>query len=423
MCAAIGAAASRANPGGEPAVHMRRVETMRSIVPACVSVVVLLAVSTSGAVDVSLTDYVFPKSATQEAYVNGAFNAQGNSLDSTEVGYNLAGSASYDLNLRSLPLSYDLAALANFSVAKSTVESAETEDAYDFLVSTNADKYLRNDSKLFGYGAASLHYRKLAALDEADDPRIDIEGGVGYGRTINATVLKQAIRMNEDFLKYGVITGDMPRDALLELASVIDRRGEFRSEYGPVEYRKYWYEAMEEVVRKSGVLKEDTLGAIGIIRIQEVLDESTAQRWHGWVVRGGVGVRVSDYDGEAGDPYVKARFDWTRPVNLRLQLTNNASFSTIFEDDPTYSFQDIFRVDYELSNRIDWYNSATLNYDIPTADGAENILGLNLQSTYILYIENQLTFNPGIQFSYLDTGVGDATWDWSLAASISYRLR
>jgi hypothetical protein len=412
-----------AKRGGGCAARLRRVETMKSIVPTCVAGVVLLVVAASGAVDVSLTDYVFPKSATQEAYVNGVFNALGNSLDSTEVGYNLAGSASYDLNLRSLPFSYDFSALADFSVAKSTVEDADTEDSYDFFMSTTADKYLRNDSKLFGYGAAALHYRKLSGADEADDPRIDIEGGVGYGRTINATVLKQAIRMNEDFKKYDVITGDMPRQALLDLAAVIDRGGEFRSQYGPVEYRKYWYEAMEEVVRNSGVLSGDALGAIGIIRIQEVLDESTAQRWHGWVARGGVGVRVSDYDGEAGDPYLTARFDWTRPVSLRLQLTNNASLSTVFEDDQTYNLQDVFRVDYEVSNRIDWYNSLTLNYDILTADGAENILGLNLQSTYILYIENELTFNPGVQYSYLDTGIGDATWDWGIQASISYRLR
>jgi hypothetical protein len=396
---------------------------MKSIVPTCVAAAVLLVVGTSEAVDVSLTDYVFPKSATQEAYVNGVFNALGNSLDTTEVGYNLAGAASYDLNLRSLPFSYDLSALADFSVAKSAVEGSDAEDTYDLFVSTTADKYLRNDSKLFGYGAASLHYRKLAALDKADDPRVDIEGGVGYGRTINATVLKQAIRMNEDFLKYDVITGDMPRDALLELAAVIDRQGEFRSEYGPVEYRKYWYEAMEEIVRNSGVLKEDALGAIGIIRIQEVLDESTAQRWHGWVARGGVGVRVSDYDGEAGDPYLTARFDWTRPVSLRLQLTNNASLSTVFEDDQTYNLRDVFSVDYEVSNRIDWYNSLTLNYDILTVEGADNVLSMNLRSTYILYVENQLTFNPGFQYSYVDTGVGDATWDWAILASISYRLR
>jgi hypothetical protein len=372
---------------------------------------------------ISLTDYQFPKSLSQEAYVNGIFNAIGNSVDTTEVGYSFAGSASYRLNYRSLPLSYDLGVLGNFSLAKGTDEDAESEDAFNIIATSVADKYLRDDSDLFGYGAVNAEYRKLAAQDEADDPRVDVEVGAGYGRTINATVLKQAIRMNEDFRKYGVVTGDIPDASLLKLAEVIDRQSEFRSRYGSVEYRKYWFEEMEKVVRDSGVLAGQSLGAIGILRIQEVLNEPTAQRWHGWVARAGVGMQLSDFDGESGDPKVSARFDWTRPVDIRLQLTNNASFTTVLEDDPVYNLQDIFRVDYEISNRIDWYNSAQVNYDIPTADGLESILRLNLRSDYIFYIENKLTFNPGFQFQYTDDGINDSAWNWALLGSITYRLR
>jgi hypothetical protein len=229
--------------------------------------------------------------------------------------------------------------------------------------------------------------------------------------------------MNEDFKKYGVITGDMPDQTLLEVASIIDREGEFRSQHGAIEYRKYWYEEMENVIRESGVLAGEGLGAIGILRIQEVLDEPTAQRWHGWVVRLGVGAQLSDFDGESGDPRISGRFEWARPIDIRLQLRNEASLSTVLESDPVYNLSDIFSVDYELSNRIDWYNSLAVSYDIPTADGLENILRLDLKSTYILYIENQLSFNPEFQFSFLDDGVGDSEWNWALLGSISYRLK
>lgn len=396
---------------------------MKSNAIYLVALLVLLSFVTETSYAISLTDYTFPESRSQEAYVNGVFGAVGNSTEDTEVGYNLAGSASYRLNLRSLPFSYNLGVSGNFSLDKSTVEDSESEDAYNISATTTADKYFKDDSDLFGYGSIALDYRKLAVQDEADDPRIDLEIGVGYGRTINATVLKQAIRMNEDFKKYDVITGNMPDKALLELARVIDRESEFRSQYGSVEYRKFWYEEMEQIVRESGVLTGDNLGAIGIIRIQEVLDEPTAQRWHGWAVRGGVGYRISDYDGNSGDPSLSARFDWTRPASIRLQFTNNASFSTVLEDDPVHSLQELFRVDYELSNRIDWYNSFQVNYDILTADGAENVLQLNLRSTYIFYIENQLSFNPEFQYQYVDDGINDADWNWAIGGSISYRLK
>lgn len=372
---------------------------------------------------ISLTDYKFPVSTSQEAYLNGNYKTMGNSTDSTEVGYNFGGSASYSLNYRSLPFSYDFDFVGSFTVDKSTAEDSETEEAYNLSASTNADKYFSKDSNLFGYGLARAAYRKLASQDEADDPRVDLEGGAGFGRTINATVLKQAIRMNEDFKKYGVITGNIPDETLLELAGIIDREGEYRSRFGNVEYRKYWYEDMEKAIRESGVLSEGGLGAMGIVRIQEVLDEPTAQRWHGWSVRAGVGARVSDYDGESGDPYLTTRFDWYRPVTLNLQLTNRASMQTVFEEDQTYNVQNTFRVDYEISNRIDWYNIATVSYDIMTADGAEDVLQLNLQSTYIFYIENQLTFNPEFQYNYEDDGIGDSEWNWQFLGSISYRLR
>lgn len=389
----------------------------------CATAVALVLVGATGAQAVKLTDYKFPVSTSQEAYVNSLLNVAGQSADTTEVGYNFGGSANYRLNFRSLPLSYDLSLLGNFSVVKGTEEDAETKDAFYLMASTTADKYLREDRDYFVYGAGSIEYRKLASQEDADEPRIDVEGGVGYGRTINATVLKQAIRMNEDFLKYGVIKSDMPDQTLLDLAAIIDRESEFRSKHGSVEYRKYWYEEMENVVRESGVLSGDSLGAIGILRIQEVLDEPTAQRWHGWVVRGGVGARVQDFDGESGDPRLTVRFDWTRPAGIELQFTNNAAYSTVFEDDPVHTLSDIFRVDYEISNRIDWYNSLALNYDIQTADALENILRLDLRSTYFFYIENELAFSPEFQYSFVDDGFGDSEWNWAFLMSFTYRLR
>ncbi|MBU1698513.1 MAG: hypothetical protein KJ970_09595 [Candidatus Eisenbacteria bacterium] len=383
----------------------------------------LLVCASTQAGAISLTDYEFPKSTTQQAFVNGLFNAVGNSADSTEVGYTIGGTASYGLNYRSLPFSYDLSILGGFSLSKGIEEDSESQDAFNILASTTADKYLKQPSNFFGFGAVEVEYRKLAYQDDADDPRVDVEVGAGYGRTINATVLKQAIRMNEDFKKYGVITKDMPDQTLLDVAAIIDRQGEFRSQYGAVEYRKYWYEEMERVIRESGVLAHEGLGAIGIIRIQEILDEPTAQRWHGWVARLGVGAQLSDFDGESGDPRISGRFLWTRPVGLKFQFLNEATLSTVLEDDPVYHLGDLFRVDYELSNRIDWYNSLALNYEIPTADGLENILRLDLKSTYIFYIENSLSFNPEFQFSYIDDGFGDSDWNWALLGSISYRLK
>jgi hypothetical protein len=108
---------------------------------------------------------------------------------------------------------------------------------------------------------------------------------------------------------------------------------------------------------------------------------------------------------------------------MQLQLNNNAYYSTVFEDDPVHRLGDVFQVYYEITNRIDWDNTLQVEYLIPSADGAENILDVNFTSTYVLYIENQLSFNPSFVFSYLDDGINDAISDWALRGSISYRLK
>lgn len=390
--------------------------------------VILLATSLAGSAwGISLTEYKFPESTSQQAYVNGTFNSSGDNsggapADTTQTRFSLGGNASYDLFYRSLPFTYTINTLGSVSVDRASTAGADAENAYNLMFNSSANKYFSEVSDYFATGSTRLEYRKLAGAG-ADDPYWDVTVGVGRGRTIDATVLKQAIRMNEDFRKYKVVNRDLPDAALLELASVIDRESEYRSRYGPVEYRKYWYGDMERVVADSGVLEGDDLGAIGIIRIEEILNEPTGRRFYGSEISANVGVVISDFAGNSGDPLARLLYNWARPVGIDLQLTNNASVATVFQDDQTWNFNDVFRVYYELSNRVDWDNSVTLNYLVQTATGAENVTTMNLTSTYILYLENRLTFNPSFIANWVDDGLGDAAWDWAVNASVQYRLR
>ncbi|MBU0518806.1 hypothetical protein KJ564_07700 [bacterium] len=382
-----------------------------------------LLVGAHPAISIDLTDYTFPVSTSQQAFLNGAFNLNGSSADSTQTAYNLGGSGTYDLFYRSLPLEYQLSALGNFSFLRGELEGADDQNGYNTGISTRLNKYFKDDSKVFGFGEANVEYRKLNAQDEADDPYADVTIGFGYGRSIDATVLKQAVRLSEDFQKYNVTNSPIPDKGLLELAQIIDKKSEFRSTYGVVEYRKYWYEAMENVLMDYDVLTGDGLGAMGAIRIEEVLAEPTGFRFHGWQARAGFGIVVSDFDGEAGDPLFSLGFDWARPLGMQLQLNNNAYLSTVLVSDPAYNLGDEFQIYYEISNRIDWDNRFKINYTINSAEGLENVLNLTFTSTYILYIENQLTFNPSFVLSYVDDGINDALTDWAILGSISYRLK
>jgi hypothetical protein len=372
---------------------------------------------------VNFTKYTFPTSTSQSAYLTGNFNLSGTNADSTQTGYNLSAVANYDLFYRSLPFSYNFNMLGNVVSARSIADGAKSQDAYDVRATTRGNKYFAEDRDWFGFGAATFEYRKQLGVDTTDDPYADVSAGVGYGRTIDATVLKQAWRMQEDWKKYGVIKSDLSDDQLIALARVIDRKSEFQSRYGSVEYRKYWYEAMEEVVRGAGVLSGPNLGAMGIIRIQEVLDEPTGRRITGWDARVGGGLVLHNFNGKKGDPFASAELDWSRPLSIDLQLNDNFYSRAVFADDMSYLVGDYFQVYYEITNRIDWDNSVRAEVNIPTVTGAKTDVSGNFTSSFLFYLENRLTFGPSFVVNYHDNGVDKALTNWSLLGSITYRLR
>ncbi|MDK9701273.1 MAG: hypothetical protein OEM52_14130 [bacterium] len=401
-------------------------KSIKMLIAALIAVTAIAANSMA----ISLTEYTFPTSISQDAFLSGAYNLNGTSQDSTQVGYNFSGAANYNLFYRSLPFSYQLSFSGDFYLRRATPENAAQEDGYNLNLSSRANRYFKDTGKLFGFGSNRIQYQKLSGVvgspfSEGKKPYIDVTVGIGYGRSINATVLKQAIRMSEDFKRFGVTTGDLPDEALLKLARIIDRKSEFQATYGTVEYRKYWYNAMEDVLREANVLKEGGLGAMGVVRIQEVLDEPTGQRIYGWEVRAGAGVVLSDYQGKSGDPLATLEYDWSRPISIKTQVNNNFIVSTVFTDDSTqiYKFTEKFQVYYELSNRIHWDNTLNFEYRHPSEDNVKKYTSINLSSAFQFYIENQLTFNPSFILRRLDDGVNDAVTDWAFTGGITYRLR
>jgi len=387
-----------------------------------------LFVWTVAAYAISLTEYTYPVSRSQDAYVSGNFNSSGSSQDSTQTSYNLGGTASYNYFFRSLPLTYQFNTTDNIAIARSPQLNDPEKGSYNFDFSARANKYLSNESKIFGFGALHANYLKDYANQHAFPTYEDATAGAGYGRTVNATVLKQAIRMSDDFKRFFVTKGDIPDDVLLKLARIIDNESEYSTMYGPLEYRKYWYNDMEDVLKDSGVLIGDRLGAMGILRIQEVLDEPTGIRTYGWEVRAGVGVVLQDYRGEKGNPLVSVEYDWSRPVSITLQLNNSIYANTVFypsskDSASIYNLGNKFQIYYEFSNRIHWDNQLNLFETLRTKSGQKNAFTGQLSSTFQFYIENQLSFNTGIVVNRNDNGIDIPITNWTLTSGINYRLR
>ncbi len=372
---------------------------------------------------ISLTDYTNPVSFGREAFLNGNFNFHDGNQD--QASYNGLFGGNYLVYYNSLPFNWKVEGDVNLTLMQDSYEGAESETGYMVTLGANADKYI-NDTNIFGYGSLDLGYRKQMAMDDADDPYVKIGIGGGYGRVIDATVLARAMRIVNELIKYNVIRGELSNSAYIELGQIIEKKGEYITKYGSVEYQKYWYEAMEDVFNKEGVLRDGSLHALGIVRLQEVLDQRISTRRYGWTARAGVGYILSAYDGSDPDPTLDASFEYAHPFSYKLQFIEALDFSTVLGEDPVHHIMNQASLTYELTSLIDWENKLSTSIDMPTIEGAENIISNTLETAFYYYITNKVNLNTSLKFHMYDDGIddnGNDDLETTFFLGASYRLK
>ncbi len=176
---------------------------------------------------------------------------------------------------------------------------------------------------------------------------------------------------------------------------------------------------MEQVIGASGKLTGDTLGAMGILRMEEVLFQETIHdRYYGWDVRVGIGHEITTFDESDPQGSLEGGVSFAYPIALTSQINHRTDYSTPF-DDIGGAFTILSTTDYiyELSNRIDFIGGYQLQIEKaqPDDDAVNNHA---LRAGFIFYIENQINLVVNGQ---LDKA-GENDWNKSVNASIGYRI-
>ena len=343
--------------------------------------------SNVSAQNVSVTDYEVPVSAADRLLIDFAMNHATAGSDATTSKGNIGGI--YKRFYDSLPFGYSIDIIGSGLVDKNIVT-----DEYNTNYQVNGDagvkKYLMQNSvalkDLFGSVRASSNMIK-----DYDQPASSLTVGVGYGRFIEATDLAKAVRIEEFLIKEGELSEHLPKQAILEISKIINREGEYRDKYGET-YEKEWYKDMETVMRESNLLKENGLSAIGILRIEEVLErEDIADRFYGWDVALGskfdITTPYENQDRPIANLDVSASY--ARPIAWRWQVSERISINTPFDSLGTaFSSSLSSDISYELSNRIDVRLRHLLRLEKLEADDAK--ISHSLGASFIYYIENNL---------------------------------
>ncbi len=373
-----------------------------------------------------MEDYKVIEGTYQDAYLNGSLTVENGNQDKTSFSSHLDATGRTIYN--SAPFSWQVNGIVSGDWSRGPNANDKTQRQYDASATSRFDKYLYNDDTWFYYGSGDLGYRKQVTSDSADDPFIKIGAGMGYGRMYDATSLAKALRVVEDLVEYKIISNTPSDASMIELARIIDLEDEYRSKYGAREYKKYWYEDMEKILKKAGVLQKESLGAFGIVRINEIFSyEKIGGRFHGWKVRGGLGRVLSNYDGKSEDTMADAEFEYGKPYGYDAQFTEHALFSKVLNSDSVMNFQfdNTMTYTYELSDKIDWDNSWKLHYD---AYEVGDDVTTNLLSTgFNYYLPNELVFNVTLALSKTDGTNGQSVetpdWDTKFFTGLTYRLR
>ncbi len=337
---------------------------------------------------VSPGDYDVPVSTAQQLRLGGNYTYAGTGSNAETND----GSASlvYGRYFNSLPYAWDL----NFNGVGTTRRTAddEQEGSYNFVANPGIRKYFKPQGDLFYSGDL-----RVTGNSDSDRPTIDFTPGIGYGRFIRITPLAQAVRIEEFLLSEGVIDGPLPDTTLIALAQVIERRGEFETEFGD-RYKVKWFGAMEEVIAASGQFADKGLGAVGSLRVDEVLfQEHVNERFIGWDMRGGIRFEAltKSSDTPRQDPGLSLRIRYSRPVGWKSQFDLSAQYTSPFTGDfgsNIFTLSSSLNYLYEVTNRIDF----TLSNIITASRSDPNIKATmveQVRSGFIFFIENQININ------------------------------
>lgn len=346
-----------------------------------------LVTSNVSAQEVSVTDYQVPVSAADRLLIDFSMNHATTGADATTSKGNIGGI--YKRFYDSLPFGYSIDLIGSGLLDR----NIET-DAYDTNYQINGDvgvkKYLMESNPFLRDSFGSV--RATSDMSKAyDRPTSALTVGMGYGRFIDATALAKAVRIEAFLMKEGELSDHLPKDIILALSQIIQREDEYKDKFGEI-YKKEWYKDMEAVMTESGLLQEDGLSAIGVLRIEEILErEEIADRFYGWDVALGSKFDITTpyTDQDRSIAHLDVTASYARPIAWRWQISERLSINTPFDSiGQAFSLSLSSDISYELSNRIDLRLRHLFRLDKPEVGNTEN--SHSLGASFIYYIENSV---------------------------------
>ena len=374
---------------------------------------------------IEMTDYRIIYGQYDEAYLNGSLKATTGNQE--QIGYDVLLNANTRTIYTTAPYSLEFSADGDTGLSQGEDENSSKQSSYHSIASLRYDKYLDYDN-LFLYGGGDLGYRKEKTSAHSDHTFSKVGLGLGYGRVYDATPLAIALRIVEELKKYKVLQEDLSDIDILKLAKIIGIKDNYISRYGAENYKKYWFLDMEKLFKEAGVSYQEQLGAVGILKMEEVLEiEKISGRFHGWKIRAGAGQIISSYDDKGKNSTADIEFSYGLPMGYEAQFIEDAILSKNLYSNKSidFSFENSMDYTYEVTDLIDWEISWCLNID--KYHQGDDIVKNRVSIGFRYYLANSLTFDTTISMNKIKGSNGHSVetpdWDGDLFMGVRYRLK
>jgi hypothetical protein len=351
-------------------------------------ILILIIAGKISAQNVKVTDYRVPISFSKTLRLDGSYSwsQTGNNVTSNNASANLLYRTFYS----SLPLAWFI-----------DVDAVGSKNYGDYSHNVQFDgsfrKYIWPNRDWFGFSRVTANhatnYNNIAS---------DLTTGFGFGRYIDATALAKAVRIEDHLLRDNVISRHLPKETMISIANIIERENEYQDTYGET-YETYWFDAIEDEIKKTEALEGENVGSLGILRMRQVLfsvNERVNPRFYGWDLTAGILFPITSATDSIppGNPNITIGGRYAFPLSWRVQVNTTAEVFTPMDSAFFKQVRTRFGIDfiYEFSNRINFVSGYRFTLFKPQTTAS--VIEHNWNGSFWYYLENNIYFTLRADF-------------------------
>jgi opacity protein-like surface antigen len=311
-------------------------------------------------------------------------------------------------NVGNLTLSFDhfsdAPSLGFLVDANAKADLKQNKLAYEAKGRVNVRSYW---GKSDAFGNGEIEVGTIPTAQGVINLGVKARAGLGYGRFRDVTPYSKALRIQTQLIEMKSLNQPLPAKILQLLSDLIARVGEFVD-------TALLVQKLAEILEHTESLVKKPLGAIELLRIEEILKEGDNKRC-GWDVNAGVSYQLVDTGGQPRELFLHTEFNYALAPAPRSQFTSKIGIDAQLDFLEEHVLIAEANYSYRFSDRMD----SQVKYKFQS-NKVRKSASFETQSIFIgANFQAQANLNLTVQL-YLTHNTGFEEWAQQLTVTWNY---